>query len=89
MTRDMVARRPADRLLTVLVDDHVEAIDEPVAIVKVERPAVTPLVIEKLVRVVPTLQVTGLAWLPHFAQLEDRPRRLVSVREEAAQFERQ
>ena len=85
----MVARRPAEGPLAVLVNDHVEAIGEPVAIVKMERPAVAPLVVEKLIRVVPTLQVTGLAWLPHFAQLEDGPGRLVSVREEAAQLEPQ
>lgn len=84
----VLAARHADRLLAVLVHDHVEAARERVAVVEVERPPIPALMVEQFVLVFgPLERVTRCP--PDLAHFENGVVRLSAVGKEAAQFERQ
>ena len=80
--------RHADRLLTVLVDDNVEASDEVLAVVEVERAPKASLVVEQLEFVLPALELVWRQPAPPFADLKDRQRREPPVRQETTKGER-
>ena len=83
----MRARDAADRPLAVLVDDHAEAANEHVAVMKVVRLPKVALVIEQFVDVLHPFKSPASVGNPRLPELHDRAWRQSAVRQVAAKIE--
>jgi len=79
---DVRARCVADRVLAVLMDDNLEAPDEYIRVMAMERPPAVALTIQELVGIVGSFVGVALDVAPDLADLDDPQSGLVTVRKE-------